>query len=433
MPDKKFFVEKAKTASIVLLLISAIFLMFKAVLYEPNSLFGNFRSFFQSSSDEKANNPANADEFSCAADPLFILVTTEDGSHCAAKYNIQNKEKMLSQFSASLGEALGSSGKPKMITEEEWRFAISKSGVFFDYLYPQQLSEMAIWLGTQVTGGAENYSTRRIYLGSSGEKLYLYFISAKDNSIYRCETALNFSSISPKIAEFPMGNARFAFELNPEYENLDPYFIFSGENDEIRALNVSNPLRADFSADAMLSVFGMNSRAAFEYPEGDGSVVYLEGDKSLRIDVSGKVLFSVAGTNGIPVPSASDVLTIADCISNASGIVRNTIGKYCGEATTSLIKASGASYQSSYSLEFGYFVGGIPISLPNGAVAAMVQISGGSIVRAELNFREYTYSGELLLPMREKQAAAAVRERGGEPVLQYQDSASGVSAAWIIK
>ncbi|MEG1404792.1 MAG: hypothetical protein RSC52_04720, partial [Oscillospiraceae bacterium] len=117
MPDKKFFVEKAKTASIVLLLISAIFLMFKAVLYEPNSLFGNFRSFFQSSSDEKANNPANADEFSCAADPLFILVTTEDGSHCAAKYNIQNKEKMLSQFSASLGEALGSSGKPKMITE----------------------------------------------------------------------------------------------------------------------------------------------------------------------------------------------------------------------------------------------------------------------------------------------------------------------------
>lgn len=433
MKDKSRFVDSAKNILILLLLISAVFLIFKAVLYEPDSMFADFFSRFSDNREIVQPDVGQTSETILAAKPVYVLVTTEDGSHYAVKYSSQDREKMLSQFSSALGEALGSSSSPAEISLAKWQQALGGSGVFFDYLYPQPLWVIAISLGTDVKGIASSDSARRLFLGNENGNLMLYYISAVSGKIFRCETALSFSTLASKISEYPMGNAKFAFELGGAYENLDPFFIFSGETCDLRAAGVSNPLHGDYSKSALLNVFGINIRAASEYSEADGSIVYVEGEKSLRIESSGRVLFNVTGKSGIPVRHSSENLTINDCLSACSEIVRTSVGGICGDAELGIADIDSSKFPSEISVNFRYFLDGLPVILPNGSYAASFSVDSGFIKRAEFYFRQYSLSGDALVALPEKQAAAIVMASGGEPVLVYEDKADSVSYSWIVK
>lgn len=429
-PSKKL-IDKGKNVLICLLLVSAVFLMFKAVVFEPGSVFGRLSAIFGAETGSSTGTYVKNDSLANAAEPMYILITTEDGSHYASKYDNTNKTKLFSQFSSELGEALGSSDEAVKITENEWHNSLKKTGVFFDYLYAQPLSAIATFLGTEVNADFSSYTSRRIFLGGSeNDSLYLYFINEADNYFYRCATALSFSALSSAISELPIGNSHFAFEMGEEYEKLDPYFIFSEENSQIRAVSASNPLKDFQSGTALLEIFNMNSRTTSELPEDGKSKVYVDGSKSLRIDASGKVVFSVVGVSGLEIPIKRNELTIDDCISAAFSIVQSTVGVVSGEGSLDLADISGLSSPNSCILNFSYSVAGIPVSLPGSAYAVSVQISGGSIVRVEMQFRQYSYTGEYLYPMPEKMVTAIAKQDGGEPILMYNDSISTVTCSW---
>ncbi|MEA4894118.1 MAG: hypothetical protein VB064_02530 [Oscillospiraceae bacterium] len=432
MKDKSSLVDMAKNLAIILLSLSAVFLLFKATVIGNGSfLDGIYGLFGDSSASDTVELPEN-EVAELASDPVYLLVTAANGSsHYAVKYGSDDKEKLIAQFSTDLGDALGSSGNPEEVSVEQWRTALLASGVFFDYLYPQPLCAIASSLGTEINGGASLDTARRFLLSSDGEELVLYYLSESNGKIYRCNTALSFSSLEPKIAECPIGSASFAFELGKDFSALDPYFIFSHEKKALRAVNVSNPVRDGYDGAVLLECFGLNSRVVSEYTESDGSVAYVEGGKSLRIESSGKVIFDTSEDSGILIGSSSGELTITDCISACSKIVKNSIGQISGEGVTELVNVSNLSSPSSCIISFGYYVDGIPVTLPNGKNAASFQILDGKIVKAELYLRSYTFPGETIVPLPEEQAAAIAKSTGGEPLLTYEDKGDSVAFTWI--
>ena len=433
MKDREKLIDYSKSFIILFLIISAVFLMFKAVIYEPNSTLANLLGNYESTAEKTTAVPINNNTSVIAAEPVFILVTVEDHSHFAVKYDSLNKDELFTQFSSALGEALGSSGEPKEISIEQWQNALRESGVFFDYLYPQPLSAIAGWLGMKISSSASSAEARRLYIGNKNGNIILYYINEENGTIYSCDTKASFSSLTFKINNYNMGSAKFAFEMGDEYKNLDPYFIFSGESTKLRSVGASNPLQNNFPLESLLSIFGINSRSASKYPETDGSIVYVEGDKSLRIDTTGKVLFSVMGKSGIAIPYNTDELTITDSISACSQIVESSLGLISGDGKLGLtsIKNS-SSYPTFTTINYGYYIGGLPVTLPNDTFAASFQISGGAITRAEFYFRQYNYTGDSASALPEKQATAIVKVSGGEPILTYEDSGNGVTSMWII-
>lgn len=426
MKDKSKLIDTAKNCVIVLLFISSVLLLFKSVINTPGSVKESLSTLFGGSpSESNLNSPVNVSS-GIAASPVFILTTTKNGPHYAVKYDSQSKEKMISQFSTYLGEALGTAGTLKEVSAIQWQTALRGSGVFFDYLYPQPLSAIASWLGYEAKGEIASKTARRLFLGNSDGNLILYFISANDSKIFCSNTERSFSSLSSKIAECPIGTAKFAFELRDEFPNLDPYFIFSHENGTLRAVTVSNPLQGSFDGLSLVGFFGMSRQVVNDYKD----TLYVDNDKTLSIDKnSNKIIFSVTGNNGIYINSNSETLSITDSISSCYQIAKNSIEPISGDAVLGLVGVTGSP--SSCSINFGYFVDGIPVMLPDGGYAASFQISEGTIVKATLNCRKYTFSGGTILALPEKQATAIAASTGGETILTYEDKTDSVGCSWI--
>ena len=426
--DKAKRTDRIKNLVIALLLLSALYLLYQAVFYETAST--------ASPSDSGGESQTQNGQTGTAAlysKPAYVLVTGQDGTHTAAKCDRDAREKLLERFSAPLGEALGSAGDPKQVSTEEWQSALSGRGVFFDYLYPQPLSVIASSLGTTPKDEAGGTLSRRLCLSVAGSSVRLYYVSAADGSVFRCTTALSASSLTAKLGDYQAGKAKFAFEYGEQYAALDPCFIFSGEDATLAAVSASNPLTEGGELSKLFDAFGM-SRASSGYIEKGGSFVYVESEKNLRVDNAGSVLFTVNSKSGVSIPHSGE-LTTAEIVSACADIAENNVGGCAGIAELVLSSCTVNDTTGETDVAFSYTVGGTPVTLSNGSPAATFKISGGTIVRAELYFRKYSYTGQTFSFLPEPQAAAIVQAEGGEPVLTYNDSdnGDGMTASWIVR
>ena len=157
--------ESGKSVLIVALAISALVLAYHVGLFSGLTGLGGVLG--ESVRQEDIAGAA----YVSAASPFTVVVTPEAGTHCAVQYDGQSLESVYARFSPSLGEALGSSGTPTPVTEEEWYSALAGQGVYFDYLDEQYIPVLARWLGTDVTGGAALHMARRFCLARSGSEL----------------------------------------------------------------------------------------------------------------------------------------------------------------------------------------------------------------------------------------------------------------------
>lgn len=431
MINKARIIDVAKNIAIVLLLCSTVFLLLQAVTTSPRHfLDGLFGSRSTVSEQESRKNAARA----VPSLPIAIVLTGEDSDHFVAKYDYQAKERLYAQFSASLGEALGTSSSPKAIKEADWRTALRRAGVYFEYHRAMPLEVIALHLGTQFSSPAGEVLARRLFLGQFGSSLCLYYIDESDGSFYRMDTALSYSAVSERLKDSSLSRGSFAFEADgTEYSLLDPYFIFSKENAKINALSSSTALLSLESGLVSLESFGMNERASRNHPERDGSVVYVDGNKSLRISIDGSALFTVTGSGGLPVEHSGSYPTLNECIAAAAELVSTTLAPNSGIAEVGLIGVEPGVNRGSWTLSFGYYVNGVPLEVSNTGWCAKIRISGGYIVRAELIYRQYTLLTESLAIMPENMAVInAIQRDGGEPILIYSDAFGTVSGNWVL-
>lgn len=418
-----------KNLLIVLLLVSAVFLGSQTGLFSHLSLDTPLLGSTEKSRPEETapESPAQA------ATPLMISVNLPDGSHHGIKYHSEALRQTYESFSGLLGEALGSSGEPVPVTAAQWESALCSSGVFFDFLYPQSLSALANWLGTEMDGDARNHTARRLCLAQDSSGLFLYYIRALDGCSYRCSTALDPQALSSRLSVYPSNSAFFAFEQPDSCGSLDPYSFFTGTLPQLEELNITNPLRTAGTVEGLLALFGMNSYVARQYPEADGTTVFVEGDATLRVSPGGEVSYRQSGEAALTVSAADQIPTAGEVAEAAWSLAAQSIGALCANGEITL---SGMGYNTdaeTYTVTFDYLSCGLPVRLAGGVSAAEITISGSAITQAHMHFRQFDLSGERAVPLPETQAIAVVQAgNGGEPLLAYLDKGSTAEPKWII-
>lgn len=417
---------------IVALCASAVFLFFRAVFFDVDSISGGIENLLTAEAPSSDTVNINEKPSSLAVSyPLYTLVTREGGSHYAEKYENNEKNSLSNTFTAIFGEALGSAGVCEKVSESEWQYALKNPGVFLDYVFPQSLGYLSSGLGTLCSDSLINVLADRFILSIDNDKLYLYYQS-KEDGFYRCETASSVTSLSSKIVECPVGFAQFAFEYGSKYEKLDPYFIFTNEKYNVPDISSENLVTSTLDNKPMLEYFGINEKISPPYTETDGSTIYVDGDKRLRFDSDGLLIYNVSSGNGITINKNSSEPSLDDVLLTCAAITKNVFSKFGVSPTLGVTDISIDSSPSDCTVSFGQYVNGIPITIDREACIATYRIRNGSIVYINIILRSYTASKlNSISPLPEKQMAAIVNETGGDPVLIYVDNNEERDVSWM--
>ena len=312
--------------------------------------------------------------YTAAAEPLSMMLTPEAGAHCGIMYSEDELSDAYERYSATLAEALGSSGEPQEISEQEWRAALGETGVFFDFYCDFQLSSLAIWLGTDISGSAAGHTARRICIYLDEGQVWLSYIRSRDSGgFYRCSTSVSASEFAARVDESLPNGAEYAFELSPSYDALDPYTVLVQGTIRLDMLSSENSLRYAGNEE-LFAAFGLNSLLASTYPESDGTQVSVEGEATLRLGSAGELKYSLK-----LLEENETSLSPSDAIELTRRLMEATAGSCCGEARLRLSYVYCDSATGEYTICYDYVYDGVPISLAGREHAAEIVVTGDRV------------------------------------------------------
>ena len=415
--------RKAKLfhAGKLLLIVSAVFLARASGYYD--SFFRRLPDAGSAQSESvEETQELSATALAAAVRPRTVLVCTRDGVITASAYAGEETEEAFHRFSAILGEALGSAGEPTEIGEQEFRAGIEKGCVFLDLSCGAPLELLAAWLGSEMAGPAASVQTRTLYLGLADTTAQLCYRDG-EGRFFRCSTAAVSEALSARMDEFEGSAAGFAY-ADRTLKNLDPYAIMLTSLPEFPGV-AGSAVRDGLDAAQLQQTLGMNSFVASTYIEADGTKVFIEGSKTLRLSPDGTVNYRADAGEG----ERAFAEGLPAAVSYAYAAALRSIGACAGEAD---IVFSGVVHDGadSYTVTFDYCIGSVPLRLPAGSAAQFV-MKNGRIADARLMLRSYvcTDGTECVLPMRQAAAIAAVS--GITPTLAYADSGEQISCVWV--
>lgn len=412
---KERLLSIARKIVILGLVISAVLLLLRT------DYFSALRRTLPAESSSHAESTSV--EGAAALRPRAVMVCYPDGSRAASACDGETTEEAFLHFAALLGEALGSAGAPQGISEAEFRALAEAGSVFVDLGAPVQLDLLTGWLGAGVFSESD-MSADVLYLGLSEEDVLLCFRGG-DGGFYRCDTVAQTGALRARMDDLPLsGDAAFAYE-NARLEGVEPYMVVLEETPGVSALSAVSA-RDEAAPETLLEAVGMNFFVASYYDEADGTAVYVEEEKTLRLSPDGVLSYRDGGVPEDPPRAES----LSDAVDRAFLLVRGSAGAYCGDAKLMFAGAE-KDGTGTYTVYFDYCVNGIPVRLAEGH-AAVVEVARGTLLRAVVRLRRYTVSGETetVLPMY-RAAAIAAAGGGGSPVLIYTDTGAAVSCIWI--
>ena len=417
----KKIIGRAKTGLIMLLAASAVTLLILSGMFD---LKGPHAAAVNGQDTQQPNGGGNASI--SVAGPYVIVITDGSGSHSGLMYDGTELRQAYDRLSAYLGEAFGSAGEPKSVSEKDFQAALKERGVYFDFAYPQPLSLLAAAIGTTMKSSALDHSSSRFCIAVEGDDVALYYFRSKNGGYYRCATAISSAALESKLSDWPSNGANFLFETDYGYNLVDSCFVIEKGQAQLHAVTAKNPVGGDFDPSGLASLFGINSYMAHKYPESDGTEVYVDGSNILRIYTDGTVTFKNSAVGDGDDPGFSADIAAAAKAATAS------VGSIGGAASAKLTSVGYDEESGAYTVRYGYEISGCPVSMGSGS-AAQFTVVDGVITEAELHFREYSYSGEDDAPLPAVQAMALVQAKGGgTPLLSYVDNGESVRASWTI-
>ena len=246
-------------------------------------------------------------------------------------------------------------------------------------------------------------------------------------------TALSIDSLTEAVSQSGMGSVSFAFEvveMEPLYGKLFPLSILPTELPQLPVLSAASSISG---TDWLLAAFGFNINTRERYAEADGTEVIteVEADRSLHIRPSGEITYRSGTDATLEISAQEEVPTAAEAVLGASILLEQLTEDRSGEARLYLESVSQGG--DTTQLLFGYQIDGVPIRFSDGGHAAEITLSGTSVTRLTLRFRQYSTAGEtsLLLPLRQTLAIAA-EHPGTELSVGYADGGGdSVSASWL--
>ena len=218
---KRSLIEWGKNALIVLLALSALYLLGRTQLYVDGAasgghLLSGLKSIF---SEEEPVSPGQVlGDWSQGTlpRPVRMVVLTPQGS-AGIQYDNTVLDSLFLEFTNPLADALTSAGTPQQVSEEAFRTALSaqRPGIYLDFLGRVPLTNLTAWLSGGRAGNVElPHSIRRMLLTLSEDgRVLLYFIDENTGNCYVSETA---SDLAQRLERFVAGvspnGAAFAFQ-----------------------------------------------------------------------------------------------------------------------------------------------------------------------------------------------------------------------------
>ena len=422
MRGKRRMIEWGKNILIVLLTLSALFLLTMTPLAQDSGLEGLLGS---------GNAGGGASDIS--AQPRTVLparlAVYRDGERYGLQYDDETMEERFAAFGPLLGEALSGAGEPAPLTESGWRDCLSRPGVYFDFSGTVPLSALDRWLGGEACplGG----SARRVML-SAGEddRVTLCWQDAGSGGFYTCSTILSRAlHLDPALETVSPNGAFFAFEDAGLAGLLEPFTLITEGERTGAQYAVTMPLTTAAGMETFLDALSYNSQ---NHAPGSTGEVYLDGADRLVVQDNGTVTYRAAQGEKYPVENRNGATTAVQAADGARALAERALGPLCGDARLYLLSAE--EYGEGWRLRFGYRLNGCAVYLDGEGWAAEFIIQRGYITDFVLRVRSYAADGEsvLLLPL--DRAAVLLPELTGEKrelVLRYRDGGGQtVSPHW---
>ena len=417
MSKRKRLIEYGKTALIILLLINAGLLLIASGYIAP----GLRTSGDMLTGVQAGHGAAEPAQGGVSVFPLGIVVSGAEGNHCALYYSSEQLKPAFESFAAPLAEALGSAASVREISREQWQQRLLGTGVYFEFYCAQPLTLLSGLLGS-AAGEAGGFSAGSLFLGCTQEGVELCLESGDDGRFYSCSTGVSAAALVSRTESYSANNAIFAF-TNDRFAGVDQNTVII-DTDSARRIVQSENAAGAVELDPLMAQLGINSYVVRPYTEADGTRVYVESGRTLRVSTDGGISFKAAASagGGTDMPGA---------VSLAWSVAQRALGPVCGDAELCLAGISELE-GGEYEVRFEYLVDGVAVELPGRRPAALVTVSGAEAVRLELMPRRYTLTEDMspLLPMAH---AAAIASSSGERrvSLVYMDSGVSAECVWV--
>ena len=412
MKGKRRAVELGKDALIVLLILSALFLLTMTPLAQDSGLAALL-----------ASGQTNRGASDISAQPGTVLparlAVYRDGERCGLQYDDETMEEQFAAFGPLLGEALSGAGEPGSVSEAAWRKRLSRPGAYFDFAGEVPLSVLARWLGGETC--PLQGSARRVMLSAGeGDQVTLCWQSAGDNGFYTCSTTLSRAlHLDPALETASPNGARFAFEDAGLSGLLDPFTLITEGERTGAQYAVAMPLSNPAGVETLLDALSFNSQ---NHAPGSSGEVYLDGADRLVVQDGGTVTYRAAQGGKYPVENRDGAATADQAADGARALAERALSPLCGDARLYLLSAEESG--EGWRVRFGYRLAGCGVYLDDEGWAAEFIVQSGYIVDFVLRVRCYAADGGsvLLLPIdRAAVLLPDLTEEKRELVLRYRD------------
>lgn len=421
------WVEAFKTLLIVLLSLSALFLLYMSPLVQGSGL----SSLVQGNLTADTDNTVSSTGLTTAAIPARMAVGSDMGFY-GVQYDQSSVDALFSLAGPLLGEALSAAKAPSTLSRSQWQERLSGTCVYFDFTAPIPLASLCSWLKEGASNPNLTESARLVLLAQEADgTLSLAFHSEKDDSYICFETGLDGElHLAPILSSVTPNSAFFAFEDNSLPDIVSDHTLFTSEELSPAIYTSTTPLLLSDSAltSQLLSALSFAEQNRATVSEG---VLYVDGEDTLRLSSDGYVEYTSSGSGKYPAAAGID-----GAVEAAWALAEQTLSPLCGSARLYLMSAAAnEETDDAYTITFGYLLNGAVVNLSGQGWAARFHVQGGSILDFTLCARTYTATEQtkLLLPA-DKAAAAltALTDTAKELVIQYQDNGgSTAQPGWM--
>ena len=436
---RRRWVEHLKTLAILLLSLSAVYLLLRINLIGGPAE-GPLSALSGWLSGAKEPAPGQTEPTGGLVRPLRLVVSNPQ---LAGRYGVQyDQEALDARFGGALlnlfSDALTSAGAGRQVTPAQWQRALTATDrplIYLDLMGSVSGGQLPVWMGGRAENPNLTGQVRRLLLTAEpGGGVLLYYSNEADGSYYACNTAAELSQrLTDAVGEFEPNNAMFACEDPVQYAGLAPMTLILADAPRPAVYAAANPVPKNSEEQArLLQDLGF-------YPQSSTvnlvDVSVREGTDSLRISPVGVVSFYSATPENprFPVGDGETPPTEGQMVSAALDLLERCASGRIGAARL-LLYGTGQE-DGGTALYFSYELNGVPVQVGSDSFAARIFVEGGRIAAFTLQLRSYTDAGTTSIVLPEVQAAAAMEAlgaRGGELILCYRDQRGDqVSAGWI--
>lgn len=363
--------------------------------------------------------------------PYSVAVRNSLGLY-GASYDQTTVERVFSQISPLIGEALSTASAPESITSAQWRQLLDSEGVYCRFQGEVPLEALAAWLGegSAITGGAET-----VVLGWDAESLWLGW--QVGDAFFRARTQMNYPErMSSALEEFGPNGAAFAYtlrETDKTYDTLDPYVLVTATTQRPMTYAATSPdLIGDADAlETLLEALGFRSGAGSAYEAAGERAINENGDR-LRINAAGRVVFHAGEEERYPVSAVGEATAAQEAALAAWELLNRAVEPWKGESVYVLTGVE--ETERGWKVTFQPRLDGIPVYAGESGWCAQFTVEGRRITDFTIDLRSYTGTGTTSLVTSERLAAAALKSQksNGQLKLCYTDNGSStVTAGWM--